>query len=189
MFGGTFDPVHIGHVVAAAEARWALGLDRVLLVVAADPWQKRGSVAAPAADRLAMVEAAVEGVDGLAACDAEIERGGESVTADTLEILGNPARELVLIVGSDVAARLHTWRRAADLPRLARLAVVERDGEPGASVAPAWPAADVARLAIPRLDVSSRDIRSRVASGRPIDGLVPPAVAASIRARGLYTSS
>ncbi len=188
MFGGTFDPVHVGHVVAAVEARWALALDRVLLVVAGDPWQKSGSVRASAADRLALVEAAVDGIDGLAASDVEIARGGPSVAAETLEALRAPRRELVLVVGADVAARLATWRRAADLPALATLAVVERAGDaPGPldTLDPAW---KVARVPMPRLDVSSTDVRARVASGRPIDGLVPPAAAALIRARGLYNA-
>lgn len=191
MFGGTFDPVHVGHVVAASEARWALGLDRVLLVVAADPWQKRGDVVAPAADRLDLVRAAVDGIAGLEASDVEVARGGPSVTADTLEALGAPDRDLVLILGADAAAGLGTWRRAGDLPGLATLAVVERavdgripDPSCGPVVDPAW---TVERVAIPRLDVSSTDVRARVASGRPIDGLVPPAVAELIRARGLYT--
>lgn len=191
MFGGTFDPVHVGHVVAASEARWALGLDRVLLVVAADPWQKRGDVVAPAADRLDLVRAAVDGVAGLEASDVEVARGGPSVTADTLEALGAPGRDLVLILGADAAAGLGTWRRAGDLPGLATLAVVERavdgrvpDPSRGPVLGPAW---TVERVAIPRLDVSSTDVRARVASGRPIHGLVPPAVAELIRTRGLYT--
>ncbi len=191
MFGGTFDPVHVGHVVAASETRWSLGLDRVLLVVAADPWQKRGDVVAPAADRLDLVRAAVDGIAGLEASDVEVARGGPSVTADTLEALGAPDRDLVLILGADAAAGLGTWRRAGDLPGLATLAVVERavdgripDPSCGPVVDPAW---TVERVAIPRLDVSSTDVRARVASGRPIDGLVPPAVAELIRARGLYT--
>lgn len=191
MFGGTFDPVHVGHVVAASEARWALGLDRVLLVVAADPWQKRGDVVAPAADRLDLVRAAVDGIAGLEASDVEVARGGPSVTADTLEALGAPGRDLVLILGADAAAGLGTWRRAGDLPGLATLAVVERavdgrapDPSRGPVLGPAW---TVERVAIPRLDVSSTDVRARVASRRPIDGLVPPAVAELIRARGLYT--
>lgn len=195
VFGGTFDPVHVGHVVAAVEARWSLGLDRMLLVVAADPWQKRGSVGAPAADRFDLVRAAVGGIDGLEACDVEIARGGASVTADTLEALGAPERSLVLVVGADVARRIPTWRRAGDLPGLAALAVVERPGDdardgPGDGPDGDWlPGRSAERVVIPRLDVSSTDIRARVASGRPIDGLVPAAVAGLIRARGLYTAT
>src|SRR5918992_4596341 len=87
VFGGTFDPVHVGHVVAAVEARRALGLDRVLMVVSGDPWQKRGNVAAAAADRLAMVEAAGARLEGVEACDLEVRRTGPSYTVETLEAL------------------------------------------------------------------------------------------------------
>src|ERR671911_548860 len=92
VFGGTFDPVHVGHVVAAVDARAALGLDRVLMVVAGDPWQKRGEVVAAAADRLELVAAAVEGVDGVEASAIEVERGEPSVTYDTLGGLAGRAR-------------------------------------------------------------------------------------------------
>src|SRR6478735_5858556 len=101
VFGGTFDPVHAGHVVVATETRAQLGLDRVLLVVAGDPWQKRGSVVAHAADRLALATIAVEDVDGVEASAIEIERGEASVTADTLEALTRPGRELFLVLGAD----------------------------------------------------------------------------------------
>ena len=84
VYGGTFDPVHVGHLVVATECRHALGLDRVLLVVAGDPWQKRGKVVADAARRFLLVQAAVEGVAGVEASDVEIVRGTASVTADTL---------------------------------------------------------------------------------------------------------
>src|SRR4051795_6836930 len=94
VFGGTFDPVHGGHVVVAAETRSQLGLDRVLLVVAGDPWQKRGKVVASAADRLALVAAAVEGIEGVEGSAIEVERHAPSVTADTLEALAGPDREL-----------------------------------------------------------------------------------------------
>jgi nicotinate-nucleotide adenylyltransferase len=185
VFGGTFDPVHVGHVVAAADARAVLGLDRVLLVVAGDPWQKRGRVIASAADRLALVEAAVDGVDGVEPCAIEVERHGASVTADTLEALGGPGRELFLMLGADAVANMATWKRLDDTRVLATVVVIERAGDihaepPGAG----W---RFERLAIPRLDVSSTGIRERLATGRPIDGLVPPAVIRAIRARGLYT--
>jgi nicotinate-nucleotide adenylyltransferase len=132
VLGGTFDPVHIGHLVAAVNVRHALGLDRVLLVVANAPWQKSDRRITPAADRLAVVEAAVAGTPGVEASGIEVERGGESYTADTLEALSRPGRELFLIVGSDVAADLHTWRRPHDVARLATLVVVSRGGVAGA---------------------------------------------------------
>jgi len=185
VFGGTFDPVHVGHVVVATESRAQLALDRVLLVVAGDPWQKRGKVVASAADRLALVDAAVDGVEGVEASAIEIERDAPSVTAETLEALTAPGRELFLVLGADAVANMGTWRRLEETRDLATVVVVERAGDahsepPGA----VW---RVQRVAIPRLDIASTDLRERLGSGRPIDGLVPPAVVRTIRARGLYT--
>jgi nicotinate-nucleotide adenylyltransferase len=186
VFGGTFDPVHIGHVVVAAECRSALHLDRVLLVVAGDPWQKRGRVVADAHTRLLLVEAAVEGVEGVEASDIEVVRGTASVTADTLEALAGPHRELFLVLGADAVANMPTWRRLDDTRDLCTVVVVERAGDVHAS--PPGPGWQVARVAIPRVDVSSSEVRERLATGRPIDGLVPGAVAREIGAHGLYTA-
>ena len=185
VFGGTFDPVHVGHVVVATESRAQLALDRVLLVVAGDPWQKRGQVVASAADRLALVTAAVKEVEGVEASAIEIERNSPSVTADTLEALTAPDRELFLVLGADAVANMGTWRRLEETRDLATVVVVERAGDmhsepPGAG----W---RVQRVAIPRLDIASTDLRERLRGGRPIDGLVPPAVVHTIHTRGLYT--
>ncbi len=185
VYGGTFDPVHVGHVVVATECRHALGLDRVLLVVAGDPWQKRGKVVADAATRLLLAQAAVEGVAGVEASDLEIVRGTASVTADTLESLAGPQRELFLILGADAVANMPTWRRLDDTRDLATVVVVERAGDQHAS--PPGPGWAVERVAIPRLDVSSSEIRERLGAGRPIDGLVPSEVVREIAAHGLYT--
>jgi nicotinate-nucleotide adenylyltransferase len=185
VFGGTFDPVHVGHVVVAAEARSVLGLDRVLIVVAGDPWQKRGRVVASAAQRLMLVEAAVEGVEGVEASAIEIERGKPSVTADTLETLAGPHRELFLLLGADAVSNMHTWRRLEETRELATVVVVERSGDTHAE--PPGPGWRVERVAIPRLDVTSTDLRDRLRDGRPVDGLVPSAVVREIAAHGLYT--
>ena len=186
VFGGTFDPPHIGHLVAASEARQALGLDRVLLVVANEPWQKTGTrPISPAADRLAMVKAAVVGVEGLEASAIELEQGGPSYTADTLETLAarDPEGTRFLILGADAAAGLTTWERADAVPRLATLVVLDR---PGLS-APAPPAGwAFERVEMPRLDVSSTDLRDRVAAGRPLTFLTPDEVVSCIRDRRLY---
>src|SRR6187549_948335 len=138
VFGGTFDPPHVGHLVAAVNVRHSLSLDRVLLMVANDPWQKSGSrCISDAADRLAMVEAAVAGVDGLEAGAAEIERGGTSYTADTLATLSSDgSRELFLIVGSDAAAGLATWERGDEVRRLSTVVVVTRPGDGYAATVP-----------------------------------------------------
>lgn len=185
VFGGTFDPVHVGHVVVATESRSQLALDRVLLVVAGDPWQKRGKVVASAADRLALVDAAVDGVEGVEASAIEIERDAPSVTAETLEALTAPGRELFLVLGADAVANMGTWRRLEETRDLATVVVVERAGD--AHSEPPGSGWRVQRVAIPRLDIASTDLRERLGSGRPIDGLVPPAVVRTIRARGLYT--
>jgi nicotinate-nucleotide adenylyltransferase len=199
VFGGTFDPIHVAHIVAAVEARRALSLDRVVLVPAGDPWQKRGSVTAPAADRLAMVEAAVEGIAGLEVSPIEVERTGPSYTYQTLEALSGPERLLFLIVGADVAATMHSWVGIEHLPGLATLVVVDRAPDPEGLLAasPARPAPppdeeslpprwERVRLTIPRLDVSSTDLRARAARGWPLDGLVPPGAVRVITERGLY---
>jgi nicotinate-nucleotide adenylyltransferase len=186
VLGGTFDPVHIGHVVTALEVRHQLGLDRVLLVVANEPWQKDGSVFAGPADRMALVEAAVEGIDGLVADDTEIRRGGPSYMADTLADLRRrlPGDELFLVVGCDAAAGLETWERPDEVRASATLVVVDREGvDAGLCVPAGWPHR---RVQVPRLDIASRDLRVRLSEGRPIDGLVPAKVMQLIRGRGLY---
>jgi nicotinate-nucleotide adenylyltransferase len=185
VLGGTFDPVHVGHVVAAVDTRAALGLDLVLMVVAGDPWQKQGDVVASAADRLALVAAAVEDIDGVEASAIEIERGEPSVTYDTLVELAAPDRALFLVLGADACRNMPTWRKLNETRDLATLVIVERAGDAYAEApTPDW---RVERVTIPRLDVSSSDLRARLAAGRPIDGLVPPPVVRAIATRGLYT--
>jgi nicotinate-nucleotide adenylyltransferase len=187
IFGGTFDPPHVGHVAVAANVRWALGLDEVLLVVANEPWQKAHLPVSPAADRLAMVEAAVAGVEGVSASSLEVERGGPSYTADTLAELGRrcPGVPLHVVLGSDAAAGLDTWERAEEVRVSASIVVVTRPGAELASLPPGWSSRAVE---VPRLDVSSTDLRARAADGRPLDGLVPGSVVALIRERGLYAA-
>jgi nicotinate-nucleotide adenylyltransferase len=128
IFGGTFDPPHLGHLVAALWAREALELERVLFVVANDPWQKSGRVHASAEDRFAMTEAACRGVEGLEPSRIEIDRGGPSYTVDTVAELRRrwPRASLWLVVGSDVAASIATWHRAEALAGQVALAVVGR---------------------------------------------------------------
>ena len=186
VFGGTFDPPHVGHLVVAVNVRHALALDRVLLVVANDPWQKTGTRAVSSGrDRLAMVEAAVGDVDGIEASAMEIERGGTSYTADTLAALHDerPDRELFLILGSDAAELLPTWDRAAEVSQLATIVMVTRPGAEDAAPPPGW---NWERVETPRLEVSSTDLRARVVDGRPLDYLLPPAVIDTIDERRLY---
>jgi len=186
VLGGTFDPIHLGHVVIAADVRAALGLDRVLLVPAGDPWQKRGSVVAGREERFRMVELAVAGIDGLEASRVEVDREAPSVTADTLETLAAPDRELFLVLGADAATNMPTWRRLEETRHLATVVVVEREGEHADPPGPGW---GWTHVRVPRLDISSSDVRERIASGRPVDGLVPAPTVAYIREHHLYTSS
>lgn len=189
VFGGTFDPPHVGHLVTAVNVRHDLCLDRLLLVVANEPWQKIGSrPITPASDRLAMVEAAVAGVAGLEACALEIERGGHSYTADTLtELAGlHPGAELFLVLGADAATGLPTWERVEEVRSLASLVIVDRPGEPPPVVPDGW---DWTHVEVPRLEVSSTDLRDRVADGRPLEYLLPRDVVACVRERRLYRGS
>jgi nicotinate-nucleotide adenylyltransferase len=187
LFGGTFDPIHVGHLVVAVNARYSLRLDRVLLVVADQPWQKTGDrVVTASSVRFEMVRAAVEGIEGLEASSVEIERGGPTYTADTLAALAaeDPSVEWFLIVGSDVAGQLHTWKRPDEIRERATLAIVNRPGS-------VWPTLERWRtesVEIPPLEISSRDLRDRVARGLPIDFLVPAAAIHCIREHNLYAS-
>jgi len=185
ILGGTFDPIHHAHVFVAVEVRAALGLDEVLLVPAGDPWQKRGVVVADADDRVRMAEAAVADVAGVSVSRIEVDRTGPSVTADTLEALAAPDRELFLVLGADAAANMSTWRRLEETRPLATVVVVEREGEHADPPGPGWAWTHVR---IPRLDVSSSDLRDRLGTGRPVDGLVPPATLTYIRDHDLYTA-
>jgi len=184
VFGGTFDPVHVGHLVGAVEARYQLDLDRVLFVVARDPWQKRGQVVAPADARFAMVAAAVAGVDGFEASTLELDRSGPTYTIDTVSDLAAAHRDLFLIVGADAAAGLDTWKRAESLREAVTVAVLARATDTALEPLIGW---DVRPVTMPRIDVSSTALRDRLARGAPVDFLVPPGVIRVIRERRLYT--
>jgi len=185
LFGGTFDPPHVGHLVTAVNVRHALALDLVLLMVANDPWQKTGARhITPAADRLAMVQAAVAGIDGLEAGTEEMQRGGPSYTADTLATLRvkYAGARFFTIVGDDAAAHIDTWERVNEVIAMSSLVVIDRPGSPVTlSQDYEW-----RHVEVPRLEVSSTDLRCRVTDGRPLDYLVPEPVIDIIRDRGLY---
>jgi len=186
IFGGTFDPVHVGHLVAATWAREALGLERVLLVVANVPWQKVGTRAVtPAEERFLVVQAAVAGVPGVEASRMEIDRGGASYSVDTVEELlaSAPSVEPYLIVGADVAAELGTWQRVDELREAVTLVVVDRGGVGPGEDPTGW---RVKRLRIPALDISSSQLRHRLAEGRSVDFLIPEAAIRCIRQLNLY---
>ncbi len=188
LFGGTFDPPHVGHLVTAVNVRHALNLDIVILMVANDPWQKSGARdVTTAEDRFAMVEAAVSVVDGVVAGRDEIDRGGPSYTADTLMALAekHAGAELFTLVGDDAAAGLTSWTRVDQVVQYSQLVVVDRPG-----VAVGLPKEfDWLRVESPRLEVSSTDLRSRFSDGRPLDYLVTEPVLRVIGQRGLYGSA
>ena len=185
LFGGTFDPPHVGHMVTAVNVRHALWLDLVILMVANVPWQKEGTrVITPAADRLAMVEAAVADVPGLVAGRLEIDMGGNSYTADTLATLARDyeGADLFTIVGDDAAAGLRTWTRSDEVIESSQLVVIDRPGKP----VELPDAIDWIRVEVPRLEVSSTDLRTRFTDGRPLDYLVTQPVLDVIASRSLF---
>ncbi|MYE45281.1 MAG: nicotinate (nicotinamide) nucleotide adenylyltransferase [Chloroflexi bacterium] len=196
VLGGTFDPPHLAHLVLAAAARQALTLDRVVLVPAGDPWRKAGSGVSPAAERLALTRAAVEGVLPWAeVSEIEVRREGPSYTAETLEELQAefPGNEWWFILGWDALADLPNWHEPERIIELARLALAQRGGEstdgalPPETVA-ALPglAARVDRVPLPRLDVSASELRRRLREGEETAPLLPAGVRELIAARGLY---
>ncbi len=173
IFGGTFDPIHVGHLAVASAAAHGLRLDQVLFVVAHQPWQKVGTrQITDSALRLAMVVAATNDRDDLIASSLEIDRGGSSYTVDTVEELRalHPDAELVLVVGSDVVADLATWHRHDELRDMVTVGVVDRPGDVGLEAPPGW---TVERIAAPLVDLSSSLLRERLAAGEPVDYLVP----------------
>ena len=186
LFGGTFDPPHVGHLVVASEVRWAAGVDEIRLVVANDPWQKSGQrEVTPAVDRLAMVAAAVADHPGLVADDEEIRRGGITYTVDTVEALlaAEPHTEVALVLGADAVAGLGSWHRADELAEMVTIVAVARPGHPTPAAPAGWRSSVVD---VPAVDVSSTDVRARCARGAPIDFLVTDPVRSVIAERGLY---
>jgi nicotinate-nucleotide adenylyltransferase len=177
VFGGEFDPPHLGHLAVLRAARDQLGLDRVLVVPVGVPPHRAASTT-PAAVRLEMVEEAFGGEPGVEVTSMEIDRPGASYTVDTLEQLASQGR-LFLIIGADQLAALDSWRDADRIRELATLVVAPRDGF---AVDPS----EATPLEMPAVDVSSRALRDDLAGGRTADDALDPAVASLIRTRGLY---
>ena len=203
ILGGTFDPIHLGHLALAEEVRETLDLARVLFVPAGDPWQKVGINVTPGAVRYALLERAIADNPGFAASRLEIDRPGPTYTAETLAVIADAERaagrdpDLWFILSAEALAGLPTWRDPERVLALARLAVVPRadDAEDLAAAAARF-AADFPGeggralfLPGPRLAISGTLIRARVAAGRSIRYLVPDAVAAKIREYALYERS
>lgn len=208
VMGGTFDPIHAGHLGAARETAAQLSLDRVILVPAGQPWHRGAPPEASADDRLAMVRIAIADRDDFEASRVDIERPGPTYTVDTLDDLRaafaaeNPGEEAewFVITGADALAQFMTWREPARILRMARLVAVTRPGHElsgqfaanlagmlGVRSAAADGRPDaIITLAIPGIDVSSSKIRARVRAGESIEGLVEPRVADYIRVHDLY---
>ncbi|HZT56614.1 MAG TPA: nicotinate-nucleotide adenylyltransferase [Burkholderiaceae bacterium] len=186
IFGGSFDPVHNAHVALARQALAELALDELIWLPAGQPWQKR-RVLAPAADREAMVRLAIEGEPRFTLSRIETSRSGPSYTIDTVCELRaqRPGVSWHLVIGQDQYAAFHTWRGWQELLGLVTLAIANR---PGASLAadPQVLRVPHAAVALPMMDISSTDIRARLAHRQPIDDLVPAPVARYIARHHLY---
>ncbi len=183
VLGGTFDPIHIGHLAAASEVFAALSLDRVLVVPAAEQPFKRGAEVARGEDRLAMARVAVAADPRLEVSAVDIDRGAPTYTIDTMSDLdaAYPGSTWYFVTGADALARLDEWRDSARLRELATFVGVTR---PGYDV-PAG-LSDIPLVEVPALGVSSTDVRRRVSLGLPIRYLVPDAVADYIGEHHLY---
>lgn len=180
VFGGTFDPVHVGHLAIAMAALESVPLDQVLFVPARRSPLKDRDPLASVADRVTMLEAAIKSEPRFALSKLELERDGVSYTVDTLEAL-RAHGELFLILGSDALADLARWRRPERIRDLATILVAARPGAPEPD-----PAHRARAFDAPRLDISSRELRARVARGMTLRYLVPDAVWEHINKRGLY---
>ena len=195
VFGGTFDPIHLGHLIVAEDARIALGLDEVLFIPAGQPWFKSYRRVTDACHRLAMARLAVEGNPFFHVTDIEVRRSGPSYTVDTLaELRERYAKaEFVVILGIDALREIDRWHEPRMLFEMASVAGMAR---PGASLDPS-----VLNAAIPGassrmrmldsalIDISGTDIRGRVAEGKSVRYRVPAAVATYIRENGLYLAA
>ena len=184
ILGGTFDPPHIGHLLAAVDAVECLTLDRLVLVPASVQPLKARTKTADAEHRLAMTRLLVEGDGRFTVDPLEIERAGLSFSVDTLEEFArrDPSADRFFLVGEDVLRTFDRWRDPERVLALARLVVLTRnDGSPAA---PLPPGAQAIRTR--RIDVSSTEVRARAAAGRSLRGFVPDSVAAYIAAHGLY---
>jgi nicotinate-nucleotide adenylyltransferase len=193
VFGGTFDPIHDGHLVAANETASVLGLNRVLFLPAGNPPHKQDELVTTAEDRVAMVQLAIADNPRFELCTIELDRSGLSYTVDTLRELHKrqPGIEPYFIIGMDSLADLPTWHDPGGILKLAHLVAVHRAG---------WQVVDVAKLnaevpgatervsilRIPGLDIASSDLRDRIAAGRPVRYLIPDPVISYIEQRRLF---
>lgn len=197
VFGGTFDPIHNGHLMVADEVRERLNLEEIVFVPAGQPWLKTDWVISAAEDRLRMLHLALDGKLGYKISDMEIKRGGPSYTIDTIKVLRQgpgSEDELFFILGQDNMCQLPQWREAAELIKLCYLVAVPRPGSarpklkdletslPGITER-------VMVLKRPEIDISASNIRERVGRGLSVRHLVPEAVNRYLKAQGLYAAA
>lgn len=186
IFGGSFDPPHLGHIAIAGFVASTRKLDEVLFVVANIQWQKvaEREMLDPL-HRLEMTKLAVEGIDNFHASSIEIDRGGDSITVETLETLykNDPEAQYELIIGADIASRLETWRRFEEIEKYAEIVVVGRPGFDSKEIESDF---NPVILNGPQLEMSSENIRAAIGLGDSVAHLVPELVDEYIRQEGLY---
>jgi len=190
IFGGTFDPPHVGHVAVAEDVARYLELDRLIWVPAGDPPHKPEQPLSPAGLRLEMTRAAVADRPRFEVSEIELLRAGPSYTVDTLGAFraDYPSARLFLVLGADQVRTLATgWREPATILELATLALMDRLGEDAVEISPDLPGMERAvHVPVRRVDVSSTEVRTRFAAGRDVSALVPPGVLAVMEREGLY---
>lgn len=181
--GGTFDPIHIAHLIAASEVYADLDLDQIIFIPAGQPWQKAESQISPAQARLHLVDLAIAADPRFVSSDIEIQRSGDTYAIDTIEQLQaeNPDNEYFWIVGADALAGMQTWHRFEDLKKLVQIVCVNRNGIGSVDVG-----FDYRFVQIPEIGISATEIRDRVAEGNQITYLVPASVEQFIAETGLY---
>jgi nicotinate-nucleotide adenylyltransferase len=185
--GGTFDPVHHGHLVAASEVASLFGLDEVVFVPTGEPWQKSGRSVSPAEDRYLMTVIATASNPRFSVSRVDIDRGGLTYTTDTLRELSaerGPDTDLFFITGADALDQIFSWRHAEELFELAHFIGVTRPGHQLAD--PGLPPGKVSLVEVPAMAISSTGCRERVRHGEPVWYLVPDGIVQYINKRGLY---
>jgi nicotinate-nucleotide adenylyltransferase len=186
--GGTFDPIHHGHLVAASEVVTLFELDEVVFVPTGQPWQKSARAVTPAEDRYLMTVIATASNPRFSVSRIDVDRPGPTYTIDTLRDLraSRPGAELFFITGADALAQILSWHAADELFRLAHFIGVTRPGHPLAD--PGFPPGGVSLLEVPAMAISSSDCRARVEGGLPIWYLVPDGIVQYINKRRLYAA-
>ena len=192
LMGGTFDPIHLGHVLAAEEALERCRLDEVWFVPAGRPWMKEGEEVSAAHHRINMATLAVSSNPRFSVSSIEVDREGLTYTVDTLEELNreDTSRELFLIVGADSLVQMDRWKEPERIRELCRIVAVPRPGYDAPNTAGgADESTRVIFLEAPLTAISATEVRERVSKGLPVGDWVPEAVEAYIRRHGLYGSS